>query len=136
MNVTYLSRSTNVMFSAISATRLAIREAIIVYGDMLGLAPLGAPLVAGAAFLVTVPVAFLVRDAGARLVVRFTGAEATEAAGIFDMRVRKFGVWYVSSRRQLWDSSQVRVARVQVWAYVEGPDSDRGMCSRCLGVKY
>lgn len=70
------------MFSAISATRLAIREAIIVYGDMLGLAPLGAPLVAGADFLVVGLVAFLVRDAAVRLVVRFTGAEATEAAGI------------------------------------------------------
>jgi hypothetical protein len=33
---TYLSRSTNVMFSAISATRFAILDAIMVYGDMFG----------------------------------------------------------------------------------------------------
>jgi hypothetical protein len=38
------------MFSAISATRFAILDAIMVYGDMFGLAPLEAPFVAGCAF--------------------------------------------------------------------------------------
>jgi hypothetical protein len=68
------------MFSAISATRFAILDAIIVYGDMFGCAP----LVAGCAFLVALCAGFLVREAAVRLVVRLTGAEATEAAGILD----------------------------------------------------
>jgi hypothetical protein len=70
------------MFSAISATRFAILDAIMVYGDMFGCAPLVVPFVAGCVFFVTLGVGFLVREAAARLVVRLTGAEATEAAGI------------------------------------------------------
>jgi hypothetical protein len=70
------------MFSAISATRFAILDAIIVYGDMFGCAPLAAPFVAGCAFLVALCAGFLVREAAVRLVVRLTGAEATEAAGM------------------------------------------------------
>lgn len=70
------------MFSAISATRFAILDAMMVYGDMLGCAPLVTPLVADCAFLVAFCAGFLVRDAVVRLAVRLTGAEATEAAGI------------------------------------------------------
>jgi hypothetical protein len=74
------------MFSAISATRLAILDAIIVYGDMLlGCAPFAAPLVEGALFLVVFPAGFFDLEAAVRFVVRFTGAEATEAAGILSV---------------------------------------------------
>jgi hypothetical protein len=72
------------MFSAISPIRFAILDAIMVYSDMLGWAPLVAPFapfVAGA-FLVAAPAAFFGREAVARPAVRLTGAEATEAAGI------------------------------------------------------
>jgi ABC-type uncharacterized transport system permease subunit len=78
------------MFSAISATRLAILDAMMVYGDMFGCAPFTAPFVAGCAFLVALCVGFLVREAAARLVVRLTGAEATEAAGILSWDRRYF----------------------------------------------
>jgi len=72
------------MFSAISATRFAILDAIIVYGDMFGCAPLEAPFAAGWAFLVTLWAGFFVLEAVVRLLVRLTGAEATEAAGILE----------------------------------------------------
>ena len=62
------------MFSAISATRLAMREAMMPYGD--GGEVLTAPLVAFGAGLLT---GFFVREAGVLLVVRLTGADATEA---------------------------------------------------------
>lgn len=76
---TYFSRSTKVMFSAISATRLAIREAMISYGDGWW-APLTAPLTACWGFAADLAAAgFLGREAGVLLVVRLTGAEATEA---------------------------------------------------------
>jgi hypothetical protein len=74
---TYFSRSTNVMFSAISATRLAMREAMMPYGDGWPLAP--APL----AVFCGRTAGFLAREAVGLLVVRLTGAEATEA-GILD----------------------------------------------------
>lgn len=73
----YFSRSTKVMFSAISATRFAIREAMIVYGDACCCAPFTAPLAPFWVFFATVPAGF--REAVALLVVRLTGAEATEA---------------------------------------------------------
>jgi hypothetical protein len=76
------------MFSAISATRFAILDAIIVYGDMLELAPLVAPFVAGAAFFAALWAGFFVLEAVVRLLVRFTGAEATEAAGMLGVDVR------------------------------------------------
>ena len=41
--VSYFSRSTKVMFSAISATRFAIREAMMVYGEAWCCAPFAAP---------------------------------------------------------------------------------------------
>lgn len=78
---TYCCRSTNVIFSAISATRFAIRDAMIVYGDICGgCASFTAPFVWG--FFAALAVGFFVREVVVLLVVRFTGAEATEAAGI------------------------------------------------------
>jgi len=67
------------MFSAISATRFAIREAMIVYGDAWFCAPLTAPLVALCDFFAGALAGFFAREAGVLLVVRLTGAEATEA---------------------------------------------------------
>lgn len=79
-NVTYRSRSTNVIFSAISATRFAILDAMMPYGDGVCTAPfVAAPLAVGFGFVLE---AFL-RDAGVFALVRLTGAEAMEAAGIF-----------------------------------------------------
>lgn len=66
------------MFSAISATRFAIREAMMVYGDICAwFAPFTAPFVCG--FLAAVAAGFFVREAVVLLVVRLTGADATEA---------------------------------------------------------
>lgn len=73
------------MFSAISATRFAILDAIIVYGDICGCAPLVAPFVTACAFFCA---GFFVREAAVRLAVRLTGAEATEAAGILIRNLR------------------------------------------------
>lgn len=81
---TYLSRSTNVMFSAISATRFAIREAMIVYGDACCWSPFVAPLAVLCVFCPAVEAAFLGREAAA--FVRLTGADATEA-GILTLEV-------------------------------------------------
>ena len=72
------------MFSAISATLLAILDAMIVYGDMFGWAPLETPFAAAFAAagvrLPAVPVAApAFRDATVRFAVRLTGADATDA---------------------------------------------------------
>ena len=82
-SVPYFSRSTNVMFSAISATRFAMRDAMIVYGDACCWAPLAAPLVAFCVFFAAVLAGF--REAVVLLVVRLTGAEATEAGMVVVM---------------------------------------------------
>ena len=66
------------MFSAISATRFAILPAIISYGEGWDTAPLTAPFVDG------FEAVFLEREAGVLVVLRWTGADATEAAGMVD----------------------------------------------------
>lgn len=71
------------MFSAISATRFAILDAMIPYGEAWGwTAPFVAPFAVG----FFAGVVFLGRDAGVFCVERLTGAEATEAAGIVYVR--------------------------------------------------
>jgi hypothetical protein len=79
---TYFSRSTKVMFSAISATRFAILEAMMVYGDICCCdAPFDAPFVWG--FLFALAEGFFADlEAVVLLAERLTGADATEAAGI------------------------------------------------------
>lgn len=76
------------MFSAISATRFAIRDAMIVYGDAccwaLFAAPFAAPFALLCVFLPEVEAAFLGREAAVLAELRFTGADATEA-GILDV---------------------------------------------------
>lgn len=66
------------MFSAISATRFAILDAMIVYGDACW-RPFAAPLAVFCVFLPAVEAAFLGREAADLADVRFTGADATEA---------------------------------------------------------
>lgn len=66
------------MFSAISATRFAILEAIIVYGEACW-RPLAAPLAVLCVCLPAVEAAFFGREAADLADVRFTGADATEA---------------------------------------------------------
>lgn len=77
--VPYFSRSTKVMFSAISATRFAMRDAMIVYGEACCWTPFATPLVACCVFFAAAPAGFVAREAVALLGVRLTGAEATEA---------------------------------------------------------
>lgn len=74
--MTYVARSTKVMFSAISATRFASREAMIWYAEG-GWAPFTAPFMDLGAF--EPPTGFFDRETGALLAVRCTGADATEA---------------------------------------------------------
>jgi len=118
------------MFSAISATRLAIRDAIIVYGDMLfGCAPFVAPLVEGALFLVAFPAVFFDLEAAVRFDVRFTGAEATEAAGILDVLEVCCGCQYATLCQFCASVVCTKAARVQGSAHVvarQGSDSCQG----------
>jgi hypothetical protein len=67
------------MFSAISATRFAILDAMMVYGEACCWTPFAAPLVWLCVFLPAVEAAFLGREAAVLVDVRFTGADATEA---------------------------------------------------------
>ena len=90
-SVPYFSRSTNVMFSAISATRFAMRDAMSVYGDACCWAPLTAPLAAFCVFFVAAFAGF--RDAVVLLVVRLTGAEATEAGMVVVMVMVNVEIW-------------------------------------------
>jgi len=67
------------MFSAISATRFAILEAMIVYGEACCWRPFAAPLAVLCVCLPEVEAAFLGREAADLADVRFAGADATEA---------------------------------------------------------
>jgi hypothetical protein len=68
------------MFSAISATRFAILEAMMVYGDIWFPAPFDAPF--DCEFLLELWLGFFDREAVVLFAERLTGADATEAAGI------------------------------------------------------
>lgn len=80
------------MFSAISATRFAILDAMIVYGEACCWRPFAAPLAVLWVFFPAVEAAFFGREALLLADVRFTGADATEA-GILGLCEVGTGVW-------------------------------------------